>query len=111
MMPRPRTNSLFCLDALPLRLLYLFLRYWGNSGPLGSERLAVAAAAADRLALLVFGQFRFAAEHDAASLGAVASFRRARDPVSRRPRVLDLLKFTENNLDPLVSSKTYSSTE
>jgi len=33
------------------------------------------------------------------------------ESVSRRPRVLDLLKFTENNLDPLVSSKTYSSTE
>ena len=78
MMPRPRTNSLFCLDALSLRLLYLFLRYWGNSGPLGSERLAVAVAAADRLALLVFGQFRFAAELDAASLGAVASFSGAR---------------------------------
>ena len=76
-----------------------------------AHRLAVLVAAADRLALLVFGQFRFAAELDAASLGAVASFRRARDPVSRRPRVLDLLKFTENNLDPLVSSKTYSSTE
>jgi hypothetical protein len=33
------------------------------------------------------------------------------ESVSRRPRLLDLLKFTENNLDPLVSSKTYSSTE
>ena len=30
--------------------------------------------------------------------------------VWRRPRVLDLLKFTENNFDPLVSSNTYSST-
>src|SRR5580704_3070066 len=83
-MPRPRTNSLFCLDALPLRLLYLFLRYWGNSGPLGSERLAVALAAADRLALLVFGQFRFAAEHDA----ALARSRPSDVPVTRSRDVL-----------------------
>src|SRR6266404_4554503 len=33
------------------------------------------------------------------------------ESVWRRPRVLDLLKFTKNNLDPPVSSKTYSSTE
>jgi hypothetical protein len=33
------------------------------------------------------------------------------ESVWRRPRVLDLLKFTENNFDPLVSSNTYSSTE
>jgi len=32
------------------------------------------------------------------------------ESVWRRPRVLDLLKFTENNFDPLVSSNTYSST-
>jgi len=36
--------------------------------------LAVATAAADRLALLVFRQFRFAAQLDAACLGAFASF-------------------------------------
>src|SRR5438067_3623461 len=36
--------------------------------------LAVAVAAANRLALLVLGQFRFAAELDASRFGAVASF-------------------------------------
>jgi hypothetical protein len=35
---------------------------------------AISVAAADRLALLVLGQFRFAAEFDAARFGAFASF-------------------------------------
>jgi hypothetical protein len=39
-----------------------------------AHRLAVDVAPADRLALLVFGQFRFAAELDAACLGALPPF-------------------------------------
>jgi hypothetical protein len=38
-----------------------------------AHRLAVMVAAADRFALLVFGQFRFAAELDAARLGALVN--------------------------------------
>jgi hypothetical protein len=38
-----------------------------------AHRLAVVVATADHLALLVFGQFRFAAELDASFLGAGAS--------------------------------------
>src|SRR5690349_23637805 len=38
-----------------------------------AHRLAVEVAATDRLALLVFGQFRFAAELDAACLRALAA--------------------------------------
>jgi len=37
-----------------------------------AHRLTVAVAAADRLALLVFGQFRLAAKLEAARLGALA---------------------------------------
>src|SRR5258708_23675927 len=40
--------------------------------------LAVAVAAANRLALLVFGQFRFATKLNPASLGALATFAGAR---------------------------------
>ncbi len=43
-----------------------------------AQWLAVEVASADRLALLVFGQFRFAAELDAARFSAVASFTGAR---------------------------------
>ena len=39
-----------------------------------AQWLAVLVAAPNRLALLVFGQFRFAAELDAARLGALVSF-------------------------------------
>ena len=43
-----------------------------------AHRLAVAVAPADRLALLAFGQFRFAAEPDAPLFGAGPSFTGAR---------------------------------
>ena len=39
-----------------------------------AHRLALLVAPSDRLALLMFGQFRFAAELDAARLGAFAAF-------------------------------------
>jgi hypothetical protein len=40
--------------------------------------LVLTVAAGDRLALLVFGEFRFAAEFDAARFGALPSFAGAR---------------------------------
>jgi hypothetical protein len=43
-----------------------------------AHRLAIAAAPAHRLALLMLGQFRFAAELYAARLGTVAAFAGAR---------------------------------
>ena len=43
-----------------------------------SHWLAVAVAAADRLALLVFGHFRFAAKLDAARFGALSALTGAR---------------------------------
>ena len=49
-----------------------------------AQRLAVAVAAADRLPFLVFGQFRCAAEPDAARLGAFASFTSADAAAARR---------------------------
>lgn len=43
-----------------------------------AHRLAFAVAAVDRLALLMVGQFGFAAEFDASGLGALASLAGAR---------------------------------
>jgi hypothetical protein len=51
-----------------------------------AHRLAVTVAAANRLALLVFGQFRFAAELDASRLGALAAFAGARESNPSRTR-------------------------